>query len=587
MNPETKNCQNCKQEFTIEPDDFAFYDKIFGSSLPAGRQAPTWCPACRMQRRMMWRNERNLYKRICGLTGKNIVSCFSEDSQIKVYDRDAWWSDKWDPFAYGKNYDFTKPFFKQFRELIETVPLPALFNSRCVNSDYCNHSGELKNGYLVFASWGGEDIMYSKQAHNCKDCLDILASYNSNLCYETVNSEKISNSAFVENSENCFNCYFVYNCRGCNDCFGCTNLRNKSYCIFNSQHTKEDYLKKIQEFRLGSYQAISNIKKTFDEIKSKSIRRFARSFNVVNSTGDNLTNVSNCKYCFDVTDDVKDSKYCVNAATHSSDCYDGFGIGVNSELLYEAVDVGDNGSRLAFDIFVWGGSNVSYCYGCHRSQNMFGCIGLHKQQYCILNKQYTKEEYEVLRPKIIQHMNDMPYVDGAGRSFKYGEFFPPELSPFAYNETIAQEYFPLTKEQALSGGFRWRDPEVKSYTVTVDHDKLPDDIKDTSETITNEVISCGHVGTCNHQCTTAFKIISRELEFYRKMNLPLPRICSNCRHYERLKLRNPLKLWHRACMCDKVSHGHDGKCGNEFETSYSPDRPEIVYCEKCYQQEVV
>ena len=29
-----------------------------------------------------------------------------------------------------------------------------------------------------------------------------------------------------------------------------------------------------------------------------------------------------------------------------------------------------------------------------------------------------------------------------------------------------------------------------------------------------------------------------------------------------------------------------GKCTNEFETSYAPERPEIVYCESCYQKEV-
>ena len=69
-----------------------------------------------------------------------------------------------------------------------------------------------------------------------------------------------------------------------------------------------------------------------------------------------------------------------------------------------------------------------------------------------------------------------------------------------------------------------------------------------------------------------------EFKFYKRMNLPLPRLCPNCRHYERLKQRNPLRLWHRKCMKEG--------CQNEFETSYAPDRPEIIYCERCYQQEV-
>jgi len=29
------------------------------------------------------------------------------------------------------------------------------------------------------------------------------------------------------------------------------------------------------------------------------------------------------------------------------------------------------------------------------------------------------------------------------------------------------------------------------------------------------------------------------------------------------------------------------KCEKEIETAYRPDQKEIVYCEQCYQQEVV
>ena len=62
------------------------------------------------------------------------------------------------------------------------------------------------------------------------------------------------------------------------------------------------------------------------------------------------------------------------------------------------------------------------------------------------------------------------------------------------------------------------------------------------------------------------------------MNIPIPRRCFHCRHMNRVKRRNPFKLWYRKCMKEG--------CNNEFETSYAPDRPEIVYCEKCYQGEV-
>jgi hypothetical protein len=184
-------------------------------------------------------------------------------------------------------------------------------------------------------------------------------------------------------------------------------------------------------------------------------------------------------------------------------------------------------------------------------------------------------------------MNVMPYIDTKGRTYKYGEFFPSELSPFCYNETIAQEYFPLTKIEAIKQGYKWKDLEERNYTIDIKNEDIPDTINDIQESIVGKVIECEHKGKCNEQCTEAFKIIPYELQFYQRTNIPVPHLCPNCRHYQRLNQRNPLKLWHRGCMCDKTSHSHTGdKCDIEFETSYAPERPEIIYCEKCYQQEV-
>ncbi|KKR79452.1 MAG: hypothetical protein UU24_C0008G0015 [Candidatus Nomurabacteria bacterium GW2011_GWA2_40_9] len=87
-------------------------------------------------------------------------------------------------------------------------------------------------------------------------------------------------------------------------------------------------------------------------------------------------------------------------------------------------------------------------------------------------------------------------------------------------------------------------------------------------------------------CKKDFAIEPEDFSFYEKIKVPPPTWCPNCRHYQRVLNRNPNKLWHRQCVCDKKHAHHAGNCEVEFETSYSPDRPEIVYCEKCYQQEV-
>ena len=176
-------------------------------------------------------------------------------------------------------------------------------------------------------------------------------------------------------------------------------------------------------------------------------------------------------------------------------------------------------------------------------------------------------------------MNKIPYRDKKGKIYKYGEFFPVESSPFAYNETLAQEYFPLTKEQIIKQGYRWYDKPKPEYKPTVKAKALPDNIKDVDNSILKEVIEC-QTGTVPDSCqgSGAFRIIPSELKFYKKMNLPLPRFCPDCRHQERIKQRNPLKLWKRKCM--------NKPCPNTFQTTYAPDRKEIVYCEKCYLKEI-
>jgi hypothetical protein len=197
-------------------------------------------------------------------------------------------------------------------------------------------------------------------------------------------------------------------------------------------------------------------------------------------------------------------------------------------------------------------------------------------------------------------MDEMPYVDAQERTYRYGDFFPFDMSPCGYNQSQAFEYFPLTESEAKERGYRWTTPEQRSYTISKKASDLPESIIEVGNEILNNTIQCqhaesgGHSGGCDVDCATAFRITQQELDFYRKMNLPLPRLCFNCRHVDRTKWRNAPGLYHRQCMCDyqrhenSATHAHhqSGPCPNEFETSYPADQPEIVYCEQCYQAEV-
>ena len=570
MNQEVKNCQNCKKEFVIEPEDFNFYEKM---KVPA----PTWCPDCRMMRRMLWRNEAVWYRRKCDATGKNVLSMFAPDSPYKVYEQSYWRSDAWDPFDYGRDYDFSKPFFEQLQDLLIAIPHPNLIQKNVINSEYANNGLNLKNCYFVGGSDTAEDGAYLFPGNlRSRECFDAFSATDTEQIYDSVGIEKSQGLRFCQDCIACSDSYLLYDCRNCINCFGCVGLRNKQFYIFNKPYSRETYRAELEQLAPWVYSKFVFARDQFKKLKLSFPHKFASIVKSENVTGDEILNARDCIYCFDAKNNVQNCKYSRYIHDSAKDGHDAMIAWNSAELFYEVVSI--TAQRVIGSVLIWGGFDVQYSYNCFDCNNIFGCTGLHSKLYCILNKQYTKEEYEELLPKIIAHMNEMPYKDVKGRAYVYGDFLPLDISPFAYNETITQDYFPKTKEEVLSLGMRWRDQDSKNYEITMENSKIPDDIHKVSDSILKEVIECAHKGSCSDHCATVFRIVPQELQFLRKMNAPLPRLCPLCRQGERIRLKNPLHLWHRNCM--------KPGCANEFETPYSPDRKEIIYCESCYNKEV-
>lgn len=577
MPSETRICQNCKNPFTIEVDDFAFYKKI---NVPP----PTLCPQCRRQRRLAWRNDLNLYSRTCGLCKKSIVSLYSTDKPFPVYCQRCWWSDQWNPKAYGRDFDFSRPFFEQFKELQNTVPALALINDDGIASENCEYTQDFsfgKNCYMVFIAWRLEDVLYSYGIKQVKDVADCLFLFDGGQrIYEGVFSEKCYNSRYIYNSVSLTDCAFCFDCRDCQNCFLSVGLRHKKYCIRNQQYTKEEYEKVLRGYRLDTYSGVEKAKKEFWEFALRYPRRFATLKNCVNCTGDYLLYSKNSHHCFNV-DHIEDCKYWERGDA-PKDCYDSF-VGGECSQCYEGLTP-DQSYRNLFGMYSWTSTEITYTDSCHSSKYLFGCVGLKKAQHSILNKQYTKEDYEAFVHKIVEHMK---------KTGEWGEFFPVHLSKFGYNESVAQEYYPFSRDEAVRKGFLWQDhPQFTTGKETIQLDRLPDGIDQVPDSITDEILVC--VG-----CGRNYKIVPAELKFYRGMKIPIPRKCFYCRNRDRFSIKTPDNLWHRKCTCggnksdngiyqNQTTHFHGvAPCPNEFETTYAPDRPEIVYCEQCYQSEVV
>lgn len=532
-----KNCRSCSESFEITNEDLNFYDKV--SPVFGGKKyqipPPTLCPDCRLQQRMAFRNERHLYYRKSDLGGQDIISIYSADRPHKVYSYEEWWSDAFDPLQYGRNYDFTVPFFKQFSDLMREVPKLPIHNAKSENCLYTNYSAENRNCYLVIGSLGSEDCYYSYRIFYSKDIIDCFDLYKCELCYECALSKNLYGSSYCDHCFNSSCLILCSNCTGCQDCFGCVNLKGKQYYIFNQKYEKEDYFQKIKVLK----ENFADAQKQYNNLKMKSPHRSANIVSCENCKGNNLFNCKNCFQAF-IFKNSQDCRY-VAFGDKNVSCTD-VNFVDNCELQYNSAGLEKNYKIICANL-AWYVNNSYYISICFNSENLFGCVGMKKNKYCILNKQYGREEYEKIVPKIIEHME---------KNNEWGEFFPAKISPFAYNETVAQTLIPLTKEQALKQGFIWKDTDQKEY-------RKP----------TSEILSC-------EKCDKNYKIIPQELKFYKKMNLSFPQKCPDCRHNERVKTLRLYKFWLRLCS----------KCGKEIETTYPLEDTKIIYCEDCYLKEV-
>lgn len=559
-------------DFPVFSEDAVFYKKI---DVPP----PTLCPECRDRRRWASGNDLTLYRGSCHLCKKDIISMYAPSSPYTVYCSSCWWSDKWDALTFGVDYDFNRPFFEQFHELQMRVPRLATSTFNCESSPYVNNCGDMKNCYMCTSCGFCEDSYYLIWGEHNKDCSDAFKAIKNELCYELVNSNGSYHSAWLYQCEGMTDSYFCYDCRNCSRCIFSSNLRGKDLHIYNKPVSEEEY--NVFVSTLQSFQKIDTYKKSWTACMKIAIHKNLALQHCENVVGDNVINSANCYAVFD-SDMCENVRYSSRMLSGTKDCLDIASYGYGCDMSYEGYGLGGGINRCFFTRQCFRGCDeVHYSDLCSDSHDLFGCICLRKSSFCIFNKQYSREEYLNLKSRIIAQMRE---------TGEYGEYFPAILSPFAYNESTAMLYYPLSREGAMAWGYRWSQtlPETKGKE-TIKWDALPDSIDDADGSLCEQVLACTH-------CLRNYKIIKQELRLLKKLRLPLPRLCSLCRHASRLALRNPSRFWRRQCMCNHAEHGHraeapakvdSSRCPTEFETTFSPDRPEIVYCEKCYSSEIV
>ncbi|MCX6757948.1 MAG: hypothetical protein NTZ44_03665 [Candidatus Nomurabacteria bacterium] len=561
--PHTRICkwkgehQHCEGKFEITNEDISFLKML---RVPA----PNFCPTCRRIKRQSFMGFAQLFKRKCDVVGhdESIISVFSKECPFPVVDYKYFASDEFDSFLYRKNYEENTSPMEQLFSLRKIFPMPSFLNrdSSSINSDYSNGGRDNKNCYYTSGCYTVENAWYSNMLVKSKEIMDCRTVKHSDHVYSSLYSDHLYKSYFTYFSNSCTDSMFLFDCRNCINCFGCVNLRNAKYCIWNEQYSKEDYEQFIKSNLPFSRDFLEENKQKFWQLVKSLPINASRNMTVKNNVN-GVMNV-NSNNLYDVTESSKaeNVRHADGALTHQNSMdllYSG-----GSSLLYGTINIGSQSSNVRFSVSCKFSTNSEFIFNSNNLDNCFMCFGLQHKSYCILNKQYSPDEYFKIIDEIKSDMIKRGEYDD-GLSF--------EFSAQAYNFSLAQISFPLTEQEIIKlGGYMAEEPESNAGDMKIlSKEEVPQTIDEVSDDIVDYAIKC-------EVTARPFRITPSELQFYRIMKLPLPTIHPIVRMRKYYELAPIGKSYPAVCS----------KCGKSFRSLFDPKDGYKLYCEDCYKQEV-
>ncbi len=548
--PLNKICTDCEKEFTIDEGDLILYEKV-------GLKIPEICFFCRLKQYAAFWVFGKFRKGVSDLSGESLITVLPNNFRYPIYKSHEWWGDSWDPMPFGREYDSSRSFFEQMKELQEKVPRPHQAGENNTNCDWSDDVWESKNCYLTRSVLRCENLNYSYRVMDTKDSSDIVYCFNLQNSYDCLACHNSFNLNFSENSKDCIDSYFLFDCRNCQNCFMSYNLRNKQFCIRNKQFTKEDYEKEIKEIKLDSYKNVQILKEELENIlKNNAVHRETFNLRTTDSTGNHMTNCDKCKNCFS----LDDSQNCRNLLRGVSvkDSIDSFC------TLYTEVSGNNSCPSGGYSLkhSIWSNARYSeYLDLCIECEYCFGCVGLRKKKYCILNKQYSKEEYEILKSKIIEDME---------KRGEYGKFPPYSMGLGYYNLSTGVIYFPdMTREEVVKRGGYWSDEDLSS-SDGMSSFLLPDSVFETDKNISSQALICP-------ETKYRFNISPAEYELHTRKGFALPRVHFDLRMLKRARKTAVLKSYPHKCTF----------CESDIMAYYPPEWGyNKIACEECYKQNI-
>lgn len=278
-------------------------------------------------------------------------------------------------------------FLSAYSMLRRSLPRPPTGNIDNENCDYTGYTYHSADCYYTFDCAYNKRCLYLFDSVRCVDCVDGDYDVDCEKLYGCVDCLRAYNSTYLDYCARIYDSHFCWDCIDSHDLFGCTHLRQKQYCICNRQYTQEEYKRRLAG--LLARPSDQNLLDLKNLIRTYPFGPSNVTHSENSSYGNHVHYALNLYLCYDAAHDedcgyLYDSFYCKNSYDLTQ-C-------AQVELCYECRD----SSKLYNCRFADWSSNcydsafLANCVDCH---NCFGCAELSHAKNCILNRQYTPEEY--------------------------------------------------------------------------------------------------------------------------------------------------------------------------------------------------
>ncbi len=556
---------------------------------------PVYAPLTRHRLHLMYKNERHLYHDVCWLTWQKTITRIHPEVSPPTFTTKAWASDDRDYTDYGLSYDGQNP-LDLINNLAWKTPYQDLIwslSNLSNNSTYTNYTADVVNCYLLFDSNTTQDSAYCTKSRKCQSVFDCTNIINCEKCYGCVDCWGLFECTYSYDSSDCSHSHYLIDCHGCNYCIWCVNLVNKEYHIFNQPVSKETFASFKQKL-IANRRLLSHPHWT--KLQQAMIKKATHGNQTEKSIGENIRGSSDCILSYNIVN-AQSLRYC-DDMSDAQDCRWVTSYGHASSRMYNSSQVGRYTSQVRCSSTIGRGENLLYCIDTKKSKNCFGCVNMKQKEYCIFNKQYTREEYEDIVPHIIESMK---------KSWTWWHFLPSSCTVFPYNDSVANDQYPIHtlcdskgNETILSERGSWKvtlleewvvvdalldlgweeKRPIKRRTQEVEINMPPDlqtlaasALPNTISAVTNDILTQAIV--CS-KTQRPFRVVPMELEFYREMWLPLPQKHPDIRHQERISIRAWREFHLRKCEAT----------GEEIVSVYPWNSNFKVYSDAAYQQAI-